>query len=1658
MDKNKSKSPMLDAGQIFEYNPEICSMRLLVEWLTKAQGNICDLDLMIYFYDERARFIERLDSSSKFSQDGSTMLLSDLDAMTSSTSYFECAKLNLTLVDPSTCAILFFLDGGSRNFQYVQNIIIRNIQSNESQTALFVPADSNDAANNELFTVVTTAKRDYQAMALFVLYKTGWNSETNTALWSCKPLLEPLYVTNVKDKDEKCTNAVINNVPALYKFRPRLFDSVRTICSALSSLALPHLKQSFQAREEGLQLGQFTEVIFKQLYLSQPKIIHENEAPYTVAMIHEMFSQIDYNGDNNCDWDEFTTFCIHMSFTASNKPTTNALDEYTIEYMENIALRDNVLSPHRLVTLMRHFPEINRVFVAVEDGESLYAFDEKFEVKSMINPVVITTKAHSNEKGPAIADRDKKVIINDIIYLHGRDLLCVCSSDHCITAFKEASSSSSAGGKTNSYMLHNKIYHHYIHIKLAWSKKNNLLCSVASDQGIYGWDIDIFTNPVPIFQISRHSDIITDIINLDSSDLFISCGMDKRIVLWSSTSRRVKGILLGHKRGVRMVSAYESTLVSIGFEFEAKTWDVNTKDNVAILKGHRYPTVATKLMCERARDEREYRALTVDESGEFRLWNIYVKERIGDPRVLSAIQIFQMHNPEIPINRIKFIGFPNDPKNSTEYYSDIIACSTKLLKFLPEKQTKDFAVPLSVIYNDPATTIVGSIGRNLYKYDASTGNFINVYADVYTSDITAMCQDGERGRRLFLGTANGNVLLLNFILGEVVDEVEVHSKEITCISSHVGSRNCIYTGSLDGKIKMLEEANGQIHVHNSIDVAFGEGIGVSRIRIVYPLRVIVAASSNYYWGIWSDVTFKKVICIKESVHISNLEVICASGDAEDIERSNENNIETGLKVKQSLITLAVALTTGIINVYTFDVVDIRGIMSHQLVTSKAIYITDFALLRTLNQNCINYSNAKGSATIVGSRLIATTDDGKSVTWDANNIRTESEKLFKETYKDTILKSCRLDSDASVLIPPLNKASNVIKILASYTWLCHHDGICFLTPMHEHGCFLTCSFDGFFRVWNIDKDCLGELPLPNITEKMKNPSFRIAKSKDWKFILEKLTITKYHCDLAKNIVNNILASQHQHQRHHDAERRKAKAMGKDVGKDIAGLIVETSENKEKVVKDKASQLREWILKDLLEGGDDEESNDGDNLLKPSTANSNKSSERGNSRGAAKWTSIDKIATSKTYQVAPAFSDESISTSHYNKLIDDEGCHILMSLTGKTSQTETYERTVPQILLRNPSLSTGVKMPSLNSVNRTEAKFGQQKNMYKSANSFLMEKDNVPKKFLRHAITLAKIEHHVKDLGSMVKIIDPIVRNEEVSIDGSSKVKQNRHLHHHDNTVRFSNEQIKPLDKVLLNKLVQKVDDIYHDHTLDQSKYEVYTKHSTLKRNKNKTFTASNIELIESKLKQAISDCYNEQRAEKIIKSDVVGNMAKLNLTTRALLPYYKLEDIKHFMEIFQKVDEDFSGDLDIDEWVNLFASLNQNISAHEARLIFLKLDKDQDGFITVKELLPAVFSKATKEQMKLIKLFVESEIQRSAEGVTKLFPYEVDQLFELYDVDKIKFVAVGYIRERIRSMNLTDRAQYLFMEQIFEIDDEEMVNQIEFVRLFKTYTHKDNEQN
>lgn len=132
--------------------------------------------------------------------------------------------------------------------------------------------------------------------------------------------------------------------------------------------------------------------------------------------------------------------------------------------------------------------------------------------------------------------------------------------------------------------------------------------------------------------------------------MFVTCAMDQRVVMWSAVNRRVKAVFIGHSRGVRCLSAYESTLLSGSFDCDARTYALATKEVIALLRGHRHPLTAVLLMCDRAAHEREHRAITVDEAGEFRLWNIYVKERSSEATAVPTLQTFQMQNPEPHLN------------------------------------------------------------------------------------------------------------------------------------------------------------------------------------------------------------------------------------------------------------------------------------------------------------------------------------------------------------------------------------------------------------------------------------------------------------------------------------------------------------------------------------------------------------------------------------------------------------------------------------------------------------------------------------------------------------------------------------------------------------------------------------------------------------------------------------------------------------------------------------------------------------------------------------------------------------------------------------------------------------------------------------------------
>jgi WD40 repeat protein len=547
---------------------------------------------------------------------------------------------------------------------------------------------------------------------------------------------------------------------------------------------------------------------------------------------------MNFNEDPVVDWEEFTTFCIQTDVEESKGSANEKLDTYVIAYVEDKNMRDQSLSSYAPLSVMKYIPDGKRVMVVQDKGGKMILFDDKFQRISTLDPSEI----------PLAADPLEKVHIHDCCYLPSKDLYAYCASDHTIVACKEH-----AAGKTVRYAVQRKIYSSDLHLKLCWSDGSKILCSVSADHMIFGWDIE-GDSQMPIFHLSRHTDMITDFIALDHLDLFITCSLDKRVVMWSQTTRRVRGVIVGHKRGVRSMSYARDFLLTAGFECEAKLWEMQNKELQLILRGHRHPVQTARLMCPTTQAGLDLRAVTVDDSGEFRLWNCNLRDKNSTSNLAEVLQVFSMSITDggaSQIAQVRFIDLPYDPSASVGTYSNIIAGSPGLIHIIPEKTLAEFHPPSSMCVAEPSGFVITSCGKMLTKYDLCGGAFQKSISKLEDSDISCSCLDGYYGRRVFVGFANGRIVLLNFTTGAVISSMMANPRGVSCITVVKEDGRClVYVGSPDGRITCIEESLGRMSIHLTAEHVIGDNCGLSVIASAPTIGALAAASGGRMWGIW----------------------------------------------------------------------------------------------------------------------------------------------------------------------------------------------------------------------------------------------------------------------------------------------------------------------------------------------------------------------------------------------------------------------------------------------------------------------------------------------------------------------------------------------------------------------------------------------------------------------------------------------------------------------------------------------------------------------------------------------------------------------------------------------------------------------------------------
>ena len=209
----------------------------------------------------------------------------------------------------------------------------------------------------------------------------------------------------------------------------------------------------------------------------------------------------------------------------------------------------------------------------------------------------------------------------------------------------------------------------------------------------------------------------------------------------------------------------------------------------------------------------------------------------------------------------------------------------------------------------------------------------------------------------------------------------------------------------------------------------------------------------------------------------------------------------------------------------------------------------------------------------------------------------------------------------------------------------------------------------------------------------------------------------------------------------------------------------------------------------------------------------------------------------------------------------------------------------------------------------------------------------------------------------------------------------------------------------------------------------------------------VKVLESKLIKSIISLHNV-----IGEEDREAAFEAKPVTTRQLLPYYRAVDFKNFLNVYLCADEDFKGELNIEQWANFFTKMKRSVSKKTAYLLFTDLDKDADGLLTIGTLIEFVFSKASSKQLDIMKKHVMKIVKKNqAVGHGGLSEAEMNQMFEYYDEDFLGFIKARDLKDRLKSFNLPAPAAASLAVHFTELsDDEDMVSLQEFLKMFKPY--------
>ena len=523
-----------------------------------------------------------------------------------------------------------------------------------------------------------------------------------------------------------------------------------------------------------LKMGSKNEEIEKQRKMMKEKI----KKKITINLI-DLFKEIDVNGDETMEWEEFSNHIIELGLLRKDRTFRNVIKNY---------YPSELIADHE-----KHETEIEKLyyFESIRNLIVLEKDSPKFKVYNSNNSELLCeVNAH---KGAILAAE----------ILPEQNLLATSSNDLTINFWD-----------TSSFNLKQILSTPEIQLVVRnaqWNSTSNLLYTGGSDAIIHIYDANTLKEKAtlsgwnPFFkkdvQQYGHAGPIGDILPIKFQSTLVTAALDGKICLWDVPTHTFKKELQGHEKGVYSLDWADWTkmhqcLISAGLDHEAYVWNTYVKEKIFSLRGHNHPLIGVKWLPDSPQ------VVTADISGMVKIWDV---------RNFENKQSFTCTMEELNAFAITY--------KSTKKR---ICVGTRNLNFYEYDEPKDQLLTdekmcLKVLYNKVMLCLITLHPDSVKVWDAKSGKLISVHRELSKSELTTCILD-NRQRKLFVGDAEGRIFTVNIKNGAKMKKFERHHKMITDLLYWASAS---VENDKDKDIRRIvsisRESNVHIHDEDSVD-------------------------------------------------------------------------------------------------------------------------------------------------------------------------------------------------------------------------------------------------------------------------------------------------------------------------------------------------------------------------------------------------------------------------------------------------------------------------------------------------------------------------------------------------------------------------------------------------------------------------------------------------------------------------------------------------------------------------------------------------------------------------------------------------------------------------------------------------------------------------